>query len=142
MRVFLSFKPPNGSLNKIHSKWTYSHTPHLSVVMYRGCLGDWYNSLGTQILGPKKHFSSFLFLVAFQKKHADVAINNFTKHLITSNWCKRKKYRQKGKKWEKKKRWSERRYCLQKSFHSFKYKIHHTNVHFLFMNSLRGSSLH
>ena len=102
MRVFLSFKPPNGSLNKIHSKWTYSHTPHLSVVMYWGCLGDWYNSLGTQILGPKKHFSSFLFLVAFQKKHADVAINNFTKHLITSNWCKRKKYRQKGKKWEKK----------------------------------------
>ena len=44
------------------------------------------------------------------------------------------------KKNETKRRRSERRNWLQKSFHSFKYITDHTNVHFFFLISLRTYS--
>ena len=51
---------------------------------------------------PKKHFSSFLFSVVFQQKRVDVAINDFTKHLIILKWLRRQKCRQKRKATRKK----------------------------------------
>ena len=38
------------------------------------------------------------------------------------------------------KTWSERRICLQKCFHSFKYVIDHTNICFIFLISLQTCS--
>lgn len=35
-------------------------------VTYPGRLGERYNGLGAQTLAPKKHFSNFIFSVAFQ----------------------------------------------------------------------------
>ena len=46
--------------------------------MYQGHLVGQYTGLDIQILAPKKHFSSFLFSVVFNKKYADVAVNDFT----------------------------------------------------------------
>ena len=56
--------------------------------MYSGHLGDRHTSLGTQTL----------FSVVFQQKLVEVAINNFTMHLIISKWLRIQKGRQKRKK--------------------------------------------
>ena len=56
----------------------------LKAVTYSDCLGDRHTGLGAQALAPKKHFSSFLFSAVFQQKYVEVAVNNFTMHLIFS----------------------------------------------------------
>ena len=43
--------------------------------------------LGAQTLAPKRHFSTF-FSVIFQQKYVEVAINDFTMHLIISKWLR------------------------------------------------------
>ena len=53
--------------------------------MYSGGIEDWYTGLGTQILMPKKHFSSFLFSV------------DLTMHLTILKWLRTQKCRQKKK---------------------------------------------
>ena len=80
---------------------------------------------------PKVSF----FQLHFMKKYVDVAINDFTKHLIISKWLRKTKLQTEGKN-KKKKRPTEKRNCLKKCFHSFKYIIDPTIVHFFFFNSL------
>ena len=46
---------------------TFSRIKMILAVMNSGCLGDQYTSLGAQIMAPKKHISSFIFLVVFQQ---------------------------------------------------------------------------
>ena len=59
---------------------------------YSGCLGDWYTSLGT-----KKAPVSLFFQFYFNKKYVELAINDFTMHLIILKWLRRQKCRQKRK---------------------------------------------
>ena len=59
---------------------------------YSGRLGDWYTSLGT-----KKAPVSLFFQFYFNKKYVEVAINDFTMHLIILKWLRRQKCRQKRK---------------------------------------------
>ena len=99
-------------------------------VTYSGCLGDRYTSLGPQTLVPKKHFSNFLFSVVLQQ-YVEVAINDFTMHLIILKWLKIQNYRQK-RKTMRQRGWSERRYCQWKHFHSFNYIIHHASIWIFF----------
>ena len=49
--------------------------------------------LGGQTLAPKKLFPSFLFQFYINKKYVEVAINDFTIHLIISKWLRRQKCR-------------------------------------------------
>ena len=51
------------------------------VVTYSGYLGGCYTSLGVQTLALKKHFSSFLFHLYFNKKYIEAAINDFMMHI-------------------------------------------------------------
>ena len=62
-----------------------------------GCLGDCYTGQRTQSLVSKYYFSSFDFLVYFNKNVLKLAINNFTMHLIILKWLRRQKCRQKRK---------------------------------------------
>ena len=59
---------------------------------YSGRLGDWCTSLGT-----KKAPVSLFFQFYFNKKYVEVAINDFTMHLIILKWLRRQKCRQKRK---------------------------------------------
>ena len=59
-------------------------------VMYPGRLRDRYTGLGAQTLARKKTLQVFFFQLYFIKKYIDVAINDFTKHLIISKWLKNK----------------------------------------------------
>ena len=43
---------------------------------YAGRLGDWYTGLGAQTLAPKKAIFKFSFFLYFNKKYAEVAIND------------------------------------------------------------------
>ena len=52
--------------------------------MYPGRLRDRYTGLGAQTLARKKTLQVFFFQLYFIKKYIDVAINDFTKHLIIS----------------------------------------------------------
>ena len=61
--------------------------------VYSGHLGDRYISLGAQ----KALFSIFLFQWYFNKKYVEVAINDFTMHLIILKRFGRRKWRQKRK---------------------------------------------
>ena len=71
----------------------------MSTVMYSGCLGDQNIVLGAQTLAPRKHFQVFFFSVVFQQKNIlNVAINNFTMHVIISKWLRIQKCGQKKKK--------------------------------------------
>ena len=54
------------------------------VLLYSGRFVDWYTGLDAQTLPPRKH----LFSVAFQQKFVEVAITNFTMHLIISKWLR------------------------------------------------------
>ena len=60
-------------------------------VMYPGRLRDRYTGLGAQTLARKKTLQVFFFQLYFIKKYVDVAINDFTKHLIISKWLKKQK---------------------------------------------------
>ena len=59
--------------------------------MYPGRLRDRYTGLGAQTLARKKTLQVFFFQLYFIKKYVDVAINDFTKHLIISKWLKKQK---------------------------------------------------
>ena len=59
---------------------------------YSSHLVDWYTSLGT-----KKASVSLFFQFYFNKKYVEVAINDFTMHLIILKWLRRQKCRQKRK---------------------------------------------
>ena len=101
-----------------------------------GCLGDRYTGSDAQALVSKKSFSSFLFQLYFNKKQVEVAINDFTMHLIISKWFRIQKCRQKRKTVRKSGR-NERRNCQRKCFDSFNYVIDHVSIHFFFyVNSL------
>ena len=107
------------------------------LVTYSGRLGDRYTGLGTQNLVRKNQFSSFLLSVEFQqKKCVEVAINDFTMHLIVSKWLIMQKRRQK-RKTMRERGWSERRNCQKKYFDPFNYVADHANIcFFLNVNSL------
>ena len=54
-----------------------------------GRLGDWYTDLGAQTLAPKKAFLIFSFSSCISiKKYVEVAISDFTMHLIISKWLR------------------------------------------------------
>ena len=71
----------------------------------------------------KKQFSRFLFSVLFQQEIIDLAINDFTMHLLISKWLKIQKCRQE--------KTIRQRNFQQKCFHSFNYVLDHTSIHFL-----------
>ena len=99
------------------------------LVTYSSRLGDRYTGLGTQDLASQNQFSSFLPPV-------EVAINDFTMHLIVSKWLIMQKRRQK-RKTMRERGLSERRNCLKKCFHSLNYVADHANIRFFFsVNSL------
>ena len=100
------------------------------TMTYSGRLGDWYIGLGAPTLVAKKHFSRFLFQLYFNKKYVEVAINDFTMHLIISKLLRRQKFRQKRK--IMRRGTIERGNCLQKCFHLLKYIIDTANVCFFF----------
>ena len=50
---------------------------------------------GILVLAPKKFFLSFLFQLYFNKKFAEVAVNDFIMHLIFLKWLRIQKCRQK-----------------------------------------------
>ena len=72
-------------------------------------------------LWRQKNTLSFFLSVAF-----------FAMGLIISKWLRRQKCKQKIKINKIKRRWSEKRNCLRKCFHSFKYVIDHANVRFFY----------
>ena len=84
---------------------------------------------------PKNTFQIFFFQLYFNKKYFEVAINDFTMHLIISKWLRIQKWktmRQRG--------WSKSRNCQQKCFHAFNYVIDHVSIHFFFyVDSLLSS---
>ena len=101
---------------------------------YPGCLGDSYTILGTQTLAPKKTLFKFSFFSCTSTK-------NMFSYFGMAN---RQKCRQKSENEsdnEPKRRLSERRNRLWKSFHSFKYVIiDHANIRFFFLIFLRTCS--
>ena len=44
---------------------------------------------------PKNPFQDLFFQLHFNKKYVEVAINDFTMHLVVSKWLRRQKCRQK-----------------------------------------------
>ena len=89
------------------------------TVTYSGCLGDWCPSFGAKN-APVKFFFQFYF----NKNYVEVAINDFTMHLIILKWVRRQNYRQKR---------SKRRTCLRKCFNSFNSPVtDEANVCYLF----------
>ena len=105
---------------------------------YPCCLGDQYTSLGTKLWHPKNTFQVCFFPLYFIKKYADVAINDFTKHLLKELFWNGLEGNNADKKKNKKKICQNKReiVCLQKCFHSFRYIIDHIDVSFFFLNSL------
>ena len=95
--------------------------------MYPGRLGDRYSGLEAQTLAPKNLFSVFVFFSCISTKKC-VAINDFTMHLNISKWLRKQNLETGEKNNETKRRQSDRRYCLRKCFHLFKYVIDHKNV--------------
>ena len=77
--------------------WKSTSNDHWKV--YQWCIQA---SLGAHTLALKKHFSSFLSQLYFNKKYVKVAINDFTIHQIISKWLRRQKHWQKRKTmWQK-----------------------------------------
>ena len=60
---------------------------------YSGHLGDQDTGFYTQTLAPKKYLRFFLQFY-LNKIYVEVAINNFTAHLIILKWPRRQKCRQ------------------------------------------------
>ena len=63
--------------------------------------GDWYTSLH-KLWHPKNPFQDLFFQLHFNKKYVEVAINDFTMHLVVSKWLRRQKCRQKDVKMKEK----------------------------------------
>ena len=83
---------------------------------------------------PIFKFPSFSWIST--KKCVEVAINDFTMHLIVSKWLIMQKRRQKRKRMRER-GWSERRNCQKKYFDPFNYVADHANIcFFLNVNSL------
>ena len=83
---------------------------------------------------PVFKFPSFNWIST--KKCVEVAINDFTMHLIVSKWLIMQKRRQK-RKTMRERGWSERRNCQKKYFDPFNYVADHANIRFfLNVNSL------
>ena len=94
--------------------------------MFRGCLGDWYTGLDTQI-----SLFRFCFVSCIStKKYVEVATNDFTTHLLISKWFERQKCMQKRWVNETKKHRSKKRIGLRKFFHLFKFVTDYANVRF------------
>ena len=89
----------------------------IQPVTYSGQWRNRFTDLNAQTLTLRKHFSSFSSVV-FQRKYVEVAINNFTMHLIISKWLRNQKFRQTRKIMRQRGR-SKRRNCQRKCFHSF-----------------------
>ena len=88
--------------------------------------------------GAQKRFSSFIFSVVFQQKNMSkqLAINDFTMHLIIWKWLRIQKCRQKGKTMRQRDR-SKRKNCQRNCFHSFNYLIDHASIRlFFYVNSV------
>ena len=97
-------------------------------VTHSGRLGDRCNGLGAKTLAPKPLY--------FNKKYVEVAINDFTMHLVISKWIRIQKCRQKRKTMRQRGR-SEKRNCQRKCFYSTNYVIDHARICFFFyVNSL------
>ena len=62
----------------------------------QGCSQSVWES-GIPVWVLKNHFSIFVFSVVIQQKYVEVAINDFTMHIIISKWLRRQKCRQKRK---------------------------------------------
>ena len=64
----------------------------------------WENGIPVWVLklAPKRNFSSFLFQLYFNIKYVEIAVNDFTGHLIISKWLRKPKCRKKRKKVEEK----------------------------------------
>ena len=94
----------------------------LELELELGRLGDLYTGLVAQTLAPKKHFSSFVFFqLYFNKRYAEVAINDFVMHLIKLFRNDLEDKDADGRKNNETKTYgSEKRYCLRKCFHLFK----------------------
>ena len=85
---------------------------------------------------PKNTVQVFFFQLYCNKKYVEVAINDFTMHLIIPKCFRIRKYRQQRKTIRQRGR-SERRNCQRKCFHSFNYVIDHVSIRFFFyVNSL------
>ena len=80
---------------------------------------------------PKSTFKVFFFQLYFNR-YVEVAINDFTMHLIISKWLRRQKMQTEEKNNETIRGRNEKRNCLQKCSHSFEYVIDHANVRFFF----------
>ena len=99
--------------------------------MYSGRLGDLCAGLV-----PKTTFQVFFFKLYFSKNYVEVAISDFTMHLIISKWLRTQKCRQKRKTMRQRGQ-SERENCQRKCFHSFNDVIDHANIrYFIYVNSL------
>ena len=85
---------------------------------------------------PKKDFSCFLFWVVFQQKMC-LNSNQWFHNASSYFWIglEDKNADRREKQWGKR-GWSERRNCLWKCFHSFKFVMDHANIHFFFLISL------
>ena len=73
---------------------------------------------------PLELFSSFVFQLYSNKKYVEVAIKDFTMHLIISKWIRKQNCKHKIN-YETKRRESDRKNCRRKCFHLFKYVIDH-----------------
>ena len=81
---------------------------------------------------------SLFFQLYFIKKYIDIAINDFTKHLIILKWLRRRMHIE--EKTLRKKYVKAKEEIIYKSFISFTYKINHANACFFFLNSLCACS--
>ena len=87
--------------------------------------------MGSQNLAPQKTFQVFFFQLYFNKIYVEVAICDFTMHLIISKWFRIQKCRLKTKTMRQRGR-SERRNCQRKCFHSVNYVTDQASIRFFF----------
>ena len=64
----------------IHTDWQRVFWPISQAVMYPGCLGAWYTSLGAQTLALKKGFLTFYFKIFF--KHPWRRVSRYSIYVI------------------------------------------------------------
>ena len=80
---------------------------------------------------PKNTFLVFFFQLYFNKKYVEMAIDDFTMHLVISKWLRIQKCRQKKETMSQRVP-SEKRNCQRKCFHSINYVIDHARIRFFF----------
>ena len=119
-------------LKKIPAKYYSSIKKEEYSAMYSGLLKDRYTGFGA-----KKTFLKFSFFSCISTKVYWNSDNDFSIHLIIWKGLEDKNGDRREKQWYKKPQ-SERKSCLPKRFHSYKYVIDHANVCFyVSANSLR-----